>query len=225
MEDFKTAAAVLVFVYIFSPLLRNLTDSVSMDTITFLVLMLHLIFYDHCVPAAIVSKGITLNAAIFGAICLTARAILAVSRSCSVGSGRRGLRGLFGTSEPLYKLLAQVVGDVDTTLAELNIRVTKEEESLLRLIWNLFIGDFCDFLNIGNYQDMLNCDQTAQLMVHSSKIYPTEDCTFFQVLARIMSGTLHAGQEVRVLGVNYSLMGEEDSRTLWVGRLWIYEAR
>ncbi|XP_038116934.1 116 kDa U5 small nuclear ribonucleoprotein component-like [Culex quinquefasciatus] len=66
---------------------------------------------------------------------------------------------------------------------------------------------------------MLNCDQTAQLMVHSSKIYPTEDCTFFHMLARIMSGTLHAGQEVRVL------MGEEDSRTLWVGRLWIYEVR
>ncbi|KAL9704919.1 hypothetical protein quinque_008437 [Culex quinquefasciatus] len=148
MEDFKTAAAVLVFVYIFSPLLRNLTDSVSTDTITFLVLMLHLIFYDHCVPAAIVSKGITLNAAIFGAICLTARAILAVSRFCSVGSGRRDLRGLFDASEPLYKLLAPVVGDVDTTLAELNIRVTKEEESLLRLIGNLFIGDFCEFLNM-----------------------------------------------------------------------------
>ncbi|KAL9696358.1 hypothetical protein quinque_015643 [Culex quinquefasciatus] len=142
--------------------------------------------------------------------------------------------------EPLYKLFAQVVGDVDTTLAdtlaELNIRVTKEEmkcniRPLLRLICNRFIGDFCGFVDMcvehiqsplenaqskidhiytgvkesGIYQDMLNCDQNAQLMVHSSKMYPTEDCTFFQVLARIMSGTLHAGQEV--------------------GRLWIYEAR
>ncbi|XP_001861849.2 116 kDa U5 small nuclear ribonucleoprotein component [Culex quinquefasciatus] len=162
--------------------------------------------------------------------------------------------------EPLYKLFAQVVGDVDTTLAdtlaELNIRVTKEEmkcniRPLLRLICNRFIGDFCGFVDMcvehiqsplenaqskidhiytgvkesGIYQDMLNCDQNAQLMVHSSKMYPTEDCTFFQVLARIMSGTLHAGQEVRVLGENYSLVDEEDSRTLQVGRLWIYEAR
>ncbi|XP_055612873.1 116 kDa U5 small nuclear ribonucleoprotein component [Uranotaenia lowii] len=162
--------------------------------------------------------------------------------------------------EPLYKLFAQVVGDVDSTLvdtlAELNIRVTKEEmkcniRPLLRLICSRFIGDFCGFVDMcvehvqsplenaqnkidhiytgvkesGIYQDMLNCDQNAQLMVHSSKMYPTEDCTFFQVLARVMSGTLHSGQEVRVLGENYSLVDEEDSRTLQVGRLWIYEAR
>ncbi|EDS28833.1 elongation factor protein 1 [Culex quinquefasciatus] len=126
--------------------------------------MLHLIFYDHGVPAAIVSKGIILNAAIFGAICLAARAILAVSR--------------------FFLLEVAAV--------------------------NFALG-----LSYGG----LNCDQNAQLMVHSLKIYPTEDCTFFQVLARNMSGTLHAGQEVRMLGVNYSLVGEEDSRTLRVGRV------
>lgn len=62
-------------------------------------------------------------------------------------------------------------------------------------------------------------------MVHSTKMYPTEDCTFFYVLGRVMSGTLHANQEVRVLGENYTLQDEEDSRVLTVGRLWIYEAR
>lgn len=56
-------------------------------------------------------------------------------------------------------------------------------------------------------------------------MYPTEDCTFFQVLGRVMSGTLHAGTDVRILGENYSLQDEEDSRILTVGRLWIYEAR
>ncbi|XP_035780282.1 116 kDa U5 small nuclear ribonucleoprotein component-like [Anopheles albimanus] len=162
--------------------------------------------------------------------------------------------------EPLYKLFAQVVGDVDTTLAdtltELNIPVTSEEmkcniRPLLRTVCNRFVGDFCGFVQMcvdhvrspldnaqckidhiytgvresGIYQDMLNCDANAQLMVHSSKMYPTEDCTFFQVLGRVMSGTLHAGQEVRVLGENYSLLDEEDSRVLQVGRLWIYEAR
>lgn len=45
------------------------------------------------------------------------------------------------------------------------------------------------------------------------------------MLARVISGTLHAGQEVRVLGENYSLQDEEDSRILQVGRLWVYEAR
>ncbi|XP_058838287.1 phosphatidylinositol N-acetylglucosaminyltransferase subunit C-like [Topomyia yanbarensis] len=76
IEDSKTAIAVLVFGYIFSPLLHTLTDSVSTDTIfstTFLMLALHLIFFDYGVSAAIVSKAISLNAAIFGSICLASR--------------------------------------------------------------------------------------------------------------------------------------------------------
>lgn len=94
------------------------------------------------------------------------------------------------------------------------------------------------------YDDMINCDQegvlmvsllltlhflvifiTFSLQVHSSKMYPTEDCTFFQVLGRVMSGTLHAETDVRILGENYTLQDEEDSRVLTVGRLWIYESR
>ena len=160
----------------------------------------------------------------------------------------------------MYKLFAQVVGDVDCaladTLAELNIRVTKEEmrcniRPLLRLICNRFLGDFSGFVDmcvehikspLDNaktkvdhvytgpkegmmYDNMIECNALGNLMVHSAKMYPTDDCTFFQVLARVMSGTLYAGQEVRVLGENYSLLDEEDSRVLQVGRLWIYEAR
>lgn len=118
--------------------------------------------------------------------------------------------------EPMYKLFAQVVGDVDSTLpdtlAELDIRVTKEEmkcniRPLLRLVCNRFLGDFSGFVDmcvehikspLDNakekidhiytgpkegivYDGMVNCDQTGKLMVHSSKMYPTDDCTFFQV--------------------------------------------
>lgn len=162
--------------------------------------------------------------------------------------------------EPMYKLFAQVVGDVDgsleDTLAELNIRVTKEEmrsniRPLLRLICNRFLGEFSGFVDMcvehiqspldnaktkvehiytgphegAIYDSMVECDQNGSLMVHSAKMYPNDDCTFFQVLARVMSGTIHAGQEVRVLGENYSLLDEEDSRLLQVGRLWVYESR
>ncbi|XP_044763809.1 116 kDa U5 small nuclear ribonucleoprotein component [Coccinella septempunctata] len=162
--------------------------------------------------------------------------------------------------EPLYKVFAQVVGDVDTTLPdvldELGIKLTKNEmklniRPLLRLVCNKFLGDFNGFVNmcvehvkspLDNakrkvnhiytgpttskiYDDMIKCDQEGLLMVHSSKMYPTDDCTFFQVLGRVMSGTLHAGTDVRVLGENYTLQDEEDSRILSVGRLWIYEAR
>ncbi|PSN53258.1 116 kDa U5 small nuclear ribonucleoprotein component [Blattella germanica] len=174
------------------------------------------------------------------------------------GSAQRGFVEFI--LEPLYKIFAQVVGDVDTTLPavldELGIKLTKEEmkiniRPLLRLICNKFLGDFSGFVDmcvqhipspVDNAklkvqhiytgpldsdlaEDMCNCDPDGHLMVHSTKMYPTEDCTFFQVLARVMSGTLHAGQEVRVLGENYTLADEEDSRILTVGRLWIYEAR
>ena len=46
------------------------------------------------------------------------------------------------------------------------------------------------------YDDMIACDQEGRLMVHTTKQYPTEDTTCFHVLGRVMSGTLHAGQEV-----------------------------
>lgn len=125
----------------------------------------------------------------------------------------------------MYKLFAQVVGDVDSmlldTMAELNIRVTKEEmkcniRPLLRLICNRFLGDFSGFVDmcvdhikspLDNaktkvdhiytgpkegvlYDQMVNCDQTGNLMVHSAKMYPTDDCTFFQVGKSIFRRTL-----------------------------------
>jgi len=122
---------------------------------------------------------------------------------------------------------------------------------LLRLICSRFLGNFTGFTDMcvdhipsplenskakveqiysgtnetQRYDDMLACDQEGRLMVHTTKQYPTEDTTCFHVLGRIMSGTLYAGQEVRLLGENYTVFDEEDSRNLRVGRLWIYEAR
>lgn len=37
--------------------------------------------------------------------------------------------------------------------------------------------------------------------------------------------SVYAGQQVRVLGENFTLEDEEDSRVCQVGRLWISEAR
>jgi U5 small nuclear ribonucleoprotein component len=48
------------------------------------------------------------------------------------------------------------------------------------------------------YEDMVACDPEGRLMIHTTKQYPTEDTTCFHVLGRVMSGTLHAGQEVRL---------------------------
>ncbi|XP_053672956.1 phosphatidylinositol N-acetylglucosaminyltransferase subunit C [Anopheles nili] len=76
VEDSKTAVAVVMFGFICSPLLHTLTNSISTDTIfsmTFFVLILHLVFFDYGISAALVSKAISLNAAIFGSICLASR--------------------------------------------------------------------------------------------------------------------------------------------------------
>lgn len=162
--------------------------------------------------------------------------------------------------EPLYKIFAQVIGDVDTTLPkvldELGIYLNKQEmkmniRPLLRLVCQKFFGEFTGFVDMcvqhipsprANAQckvehiytgptdtelaaTMFQCDPDGPLMVHTTKQYPTQDATAFHVLGRIMSGTLYAGQEVRILGENYTLQDEEDSRILQVGRLWITEAR
>lgn len=62
-------------------------------------------------------------------------------------------------------------------------------------------------------------------MVHTCKMYSTEDGVSFRVFGRVLSGTVHTNQQVKVLGENYSLEDEEDSRVVVVGRLWISEAR
>ncbi|KAK6166051.1 hypothetical protein SNE40_022834 [Patella caerulea] len=162
--------------------------------------------------------------------------------------------------EPLYKIFAQIVGDVDTCIPqvcdELGIHLGKEEQKLnirplLRLVCSRFFGSFTGFVdmcvehvpspldNAKNKiehlytgpsdselaEEMFNCDSEGPLMIHTTKLYPTNDATCFHVFGRVMSGTLQANQEVRILGENYTLQDEEDSRFGQVGRLWIAEAR
>ncbi|XP_033911734.3 116 kDa U5 small nuclear ribonucleoprotein component [Acipenser ruthenus] len=162
--------------------------------------------------------------------------------------------------EPLYKILAQVVGDVDTSLPrvldELGIHLTKEElklniRPLLRLVCKKFFGEFTGFVDmcvqhIPSPQDgaknkiehsynggldsdlgeaMAECDPDGPLMCHTTKMYSTEDGVQFHAFGRVLSGTIHAGQPVKVLGENYTLEDEEDSQICTIGRLWISVAR
>ncbi|XP_020895189.1 116 kDa U5 small nuclear ribonucleoprotein component [Exaiptasia diaphana] len=122
---------------------------------------------------------------------------------------------------------------------------------LLKLVCQRFFGDFTGFVDVcvshipsprGNAKtkvgynytgpldsdivdSMYECNADGTLMVHTTKQYPSNDATAFHVFGRVMSGTLYAGQQVRVLGENYTMEDEEDSRVGLVGRLWISEAR
>ncbi|CAL8073399.1 unnamed protein product [Calicophoron daubneyi] len=163
--------------------------------------------------------------------------------------------------EPLYKIFAQTVGDVDKCLPtlcnELGIGLSKSEmkinvRPLLRLIFGRFFGDFSGFVDmcvnhipspvaaasakVGNCytgpldsllaKEMLACNMNSSyVMVHTTKLYPDSEAVSFHVYGRVMCGTLNSGQTVRVLGENYSLADEEDSRQVNVGRLWVSVSR
>lgn len=76
IDDSKTVVCVLVFGFILSPMLHTLTKSISTDTIytiTFFMFLLHIICFDYGLPAALVSNAISINAAMFGTICLASR--------------------------------------------------------------------------------------------------------------------------------------------------------
>lgn len=75
-DDLKTVACVIIIGFILSPMLHTLAKTISTDTIytiTFFVFLLHVMCYDYGMPAALVSRAISLNAAIFGTICLASR--------------------------------------------------------------------------------------------------------------------------------------------------------
>ncbi|XP_015764427.1 PREDICTED: 116 kDa U5 small nuclear ribonucleoprotein component-like [Acropora digitifera] len=132
--------------------------------------------------------------------------------------------------EPLYKIFSQVVGDADVCfpklLDELGIHLSKSEmqmniRPLLSLVCRRFFGDFTGFVDVC-VQHVPSPKKAAK---SKSKQYPSQDATAFHVFGRVMSGTIHAGQQARILGENYTIEDEEDSRVGTVGRLWIAEAR
>jgi phosphatidylinositol glycan class C protein len=76
IEDSKTVGVVLLFGFIFSPLLHTLTDSISTDTIfsnTCIILFFHLLLHDYGIDGFLVSRTVSLNCGIFASICLASR--------------------------------------------------------------------------------------------------------------------------------------------------------
>lgn len=68
------------------------------------------------------------------------------------------------------------------------------------------------------------CDSNGPLIVHVTKLYPDPTLTYFNALARVLSGTLRVGQGVKVLGEHYSLEDEEDMTVQVVEGLCIGES-
>lgn len=72
---------------------------------------------------------------------------------------------------------------------------------------------------------MSTCDQDGPLVVNITKLFNTPDASSFNAFGRIMSGTARPGQQVRVLGENYTLDDEEDMAVATIADTFIAETR
>lgn len=69
------------------------------------------------------------------------------------------------------------------------------------------------------------CDPQGPLIVQVTKQYPSQDATTFNAFGLVLSGTLRAGSDVKVLGESYSASDEEDLQVLPISRIWICNSR
>lgn len=75
------------------------------------------------------------------------------------------------------------------------------------------------------FKAMQKCDPDGPLMIYVTKLYNNDDATGFDAFGRVFSGTVKAGQTVRVLGETYSIEDEEDMMVQRVTNTWIYASR
>ena len=124
--------------------------------------------------------------------------------------------------QPLIKLfMSKFMGDFEGFVDMCMNHIPSPQTNSRLKVETTYTGPIDDELT----EQIIACDPDGPLVVHTTKQYPNEDATAFHVFGRVLSGTLRANQDVKVLGEKYTLLDEEDSRILTVGRLWIHEAR
>lgn len=69
------------------------------------------------------------------------------------------------------------------------------------------------------------CSPEGPLCLHITKLLDRPDGSEFDAFGRVISGTLRAGDQVRVLGEQYSLDDPEQSAPATVSRIWITQGR
>ncbi|KAG8527110.1 uncharacterized protein KY384_008539 [Bacidia gigantensis] len=69
------------------------------------------------------------------------------------------------------------------------------------------------------------CSQDGPLIVQIAKLFNTPDASGFYSFGRVLSGTAKSGQQVRVLGENYTIDDEEDMAESTISETWIANSR
>lgn len=135
------------------------------------------------------------------------------------------------------EVLAQTLREIGVSLSKPELHL--DPKPLLRLILGRFFGDASGFVDMvsqyvpspvaaapqkvahcysGNLDEassatataMMRCDPSGPLMLHIVKLFSSPDGTTFYAFGRIYSGTLRAGERVKILGEAYSIDDEED---------------
>lgn len=75
------------------------------------------------------------------------------------------------------------------------------------------------------FKTLQKCDPQGPLLINIVKLFNRENCNLFDAFGRVLSGTVHKNQTVKVLGENYTLQDEEDMAIKSVKGLFVLQGR
>jgi len=130
-------------------------------------------------------------------------------------------------TKPLIKLACKkVFGDASGLVDMLAKHLPTAKEGAPGKISRTYTGPLAtEGGAFGVVAAMQGCDAGGPVQVMVSKLFPKSDCSAFDALGRVMSGTLKKGMQVRVLGESYSPDDEEDCAVKTITALWVCQAR
>ena len=125
--------------------------------------------------------------------------------------------------KPLLKEVCKAIfGSADGVVEMLRNFVPPSQEGTGKKVSNHYTGPREGSRIV---QSMNDCNSRGPLVIHICKLFPTNDCSAFDALGRVMSGTIRPGERVKVLGESYSPEDEEDSTVATVSSVWIFQGR
>ncbi|ANB14888.1 U5 snRNP GTPase SNU114 [Sugiyamaella lignohabitans] len=126
-------------------------------------------------------------------------------------------------SKPLLKIVCKEFFGTSSALVDSILAcIPSPVEGAKRKIQRTYTGPQQDSKLV---ESMYTCNQDGPLAVNVAKLFTSSDGSETFALGRVISGTLNVGDEVRVLGDNYTLEDEEDMAVNRVSELWIPNTR
>ncbi|KAK0544730.1 hypothetical protein OC861_001636, partial [Tilletia horrida] len=75
------------------------------------------------------------------------------------------------------------------------------------------------------FRSLATCDPDGPLVIHITKLFPNADASQLRAFGRVLSGTVHVGDQVQVLGEGFTQDDEEDRAKAVVESVGIHNTR